>query len=113
MTKYLQKEDLVTLARQELGTRDPGRTTIDKLISEKTLHECDSNDVLSAAYELGLLISYCTKDGIRYKANGLWVIPNEELAQKLKTYTSVSGGYCNKCKTEVIQQIEKRKPSTN
>jgi len=108
---YEKKEELVQLVKGQIGTQDPTRTTIDRVVSENILHLFNPNDVLGVAYDFGMLISACATDGQRYKANGQWITPTPDLAQKLGNgnYKNLSDTYCDKCAKEVQQQIDAMK----
>lgn len=89
------KKELMDLFEANVNSRDASKLFIDQIISEKRLHRFKDSEVVEVAYEKGCLISRCLHHPQRYKANGIWLEPGQELSAKLDRYPNLTANYCN------------------
>lgn len=109
-----QKRELRQLV--EAGLREkrpeaqsPYNFAIDKVVNEEKLHEYDPRAVFEVAYEMEFWIVRCcicsTSDIPKYKANGVWVVPDsKEVQDELKNRKVMSDTYCPSCMAEYAKQ---------
>jgi hypothetical protein len=82
------------------GTKIPTvNTFIDRVIPDSILHKYDPKDVLEVACDAGFMIVQCCNSD-RYKANGVWVKPDERLKDKLLRHNkNYSDTFCPPCES--------------
>ncbi len=71
----------------------PSSTFIDRIIPDIILHDYDPKYVVDVADDRGFGITKCCM-GPEYKANGVWVKPDERLSSKLYGNKGISHGFC-------------------
>ncbi|MFH1682962.1 MAG: hypothetical protein ABIA37_04145 [Candidatus Woesearchaeota archaeon] len=89
------KEELSGLFDSKPKPENVASVFIDQIVSEQILHQYRDDKVLEVAYEKGCLISRCLHHPRRYRANGIWLEPRQELSEKLEGYDHVSSNCCD------------------
>jgi len=104
-TSYQNVQELTALVQSQKPKFDPSQHFIDQIIPQDIVHQYSPQDVLSAAFTSGCLITRCCHDHNQYKANGVWLEAPPELAPQLKEYPNLSEGYCPACSENLKAEI--------
>jgi hypothetical protein len=71
----------------------PSSEFIDRVIPDTILHQYDPQNVVEVAHDKGFRIVECCM-GPEYKADGIWIKPDERLSYKLHGNKGTSHGFC-------------------
>ena len=102
MNTQYTKQELAELIDVILdGTKiNPSSEFIYELIPDRILHQYTPQDIVEVANDKGFKITKCSI-GQEYKANGVWVKPDERLSFKLNENKGVSHGLCPEHEKEI------------
>ena len=88
---------------------NPRKKTIDQIIPDEVLYQCDEQDVLSVASEYKCIIvecHTCPPDDKKYKANGKWTKPADEgLRFEVSRAENLSHTQCPDCLDRTLGMI--------
>jgi len=112
MVKYLKTKEKMesSLAEAFRSNTDPRYNTLEKLAKDTKVRQLlsedqvyDPQEVLSAAYELGLMITACSNCRQYQTQEEQWAIPEGSLVEKLKEYSNLSHTYCKPCLNKLFK----------
>ena len=102
MNAQYTKQELAELVDVTLdGTGiNPENELIDRIIPDIILHQYAPQDVIEVANDKGFRIVKCSMCE-EYKANGVWVKPDENLRSRLYENKRASHGFCPEHEKEI------------